>query len=182
MEFVEGDSLESVWPTMSAPDKESVARQLGRIISSLRSGRQESFSIGAINGPVHECRTYSTHSGGPFTDEKAFNDSTLNLFPLTPQPIRESLRDKMQTGHGIRFTHADLSPRNIIVKNGIIQAVVDWEFAGWFPEYFEYVKFFECVTSCVDWKNYSPCIFETTYAEELVVKQAILRWQCPLES
>lgn len=179
MEFVEGDSLEDVWPGMSDTEKESVARQLGRIISLMRLGRQENFYIGSINGPAHDLRTYSDYSGGPFTDETAFNDFVLNLFSLTPQPIRKSLSDQMRTDHSIRFTHGDLSPRNIIVKNGTIQALIDWEYAGWYPEYFEYVKFFECNTSCDGWKNFAPCIFETTYQEDLVIKQAILRWQRP---
>ncbi|KAM0714212.1 hypothetical protein Q7P37_009999 [Cladosporium fusiforme] len=144
MEYVEGDSLEDVWPAMSDTEKESVARQLGRIISLMGLCRQENFYIGSINGPAHDLRTYSDYS----------------VF-------------------SIRFTHGDLSPRNIIVKNGTIQALIDWEYAGWYPEYFEYVKFFECNTSCDDWKNFAPYIFETTYQEQLVVKQAILRWQRP---
>lgn len=179
MEFIEGDSLEIVWSTLSSTEKESIARQLGRIVSLMRLGRQETSHIGSANGPVHDLRTYSSYSGGPFIDEKAFNDFVLDLFALTPQPIRESLRDSMRTDHSVRFTHGDLSPRNIIVKDGTIQAVIDWEYAGWFPEYWEYVKFFECVTSCGDWKDYAPIVFEETYRDELVVKQAMLRWQRP---
>lgn len=179
MEFIEGDVLESVWPTLSAAGKESIARQLGRIVSLMRLGRQETFRIGSINGPVHDLRTYSSYSGGPFADEKAFNDFVLDLFSLTPTPIRASLHDSMRTDHNVRFTHGDLSPRNIIVKDGTIHAVIDWEYAGWFPEYWEYVKFFECVTSCADWKDFAPIIFGETYREELVVKQALLRWQRP---
>jgi tRNA A-37 threonylcarbamoyl transferase component Bud32 len=45
MDFVEGDTLESVWPTMSESEKESIARQLGRFISSMRSSRQAEFYI-----------------------------------------------------------------------------------------------------------------------------------------
>ena len=84
---------------------------------------------------------------------------------------------RMSTNHRVRFTHGDLTPRNIIIKDGKIQAIVDWEFAGWYPEHFEYVKFFECKTDCKDWKNFAPHVFEVAYGEELVVQQAILRWQ-----
>jgi thiamine kinase-like enzyme len=85
----------------------------------------------------------------------------------------------MQTDHSIRFTHGGLSPRNVIIQEGQRQAVVDWEFAGWYPEHFEYVKFFECTTDSKDWKNFAPHIIEVAYGEELVVHQAILRWQGP---
>lgn len=179
MDFVEGASLESVWPTMSESEKKSIARKLGRFISLMRSDRQAETYIGSINGPVHDCRRFGDCTGGPFTDETAFNDFILNLFAACPNPIRDSLAAKMRTDHGIRFTHGDLTPRNIIVKDGEIMGVVDWEYAGWYPEYFEYVKFFECTTDCEDWKNFAPYIFDATYGEELALQQAILRWQRP---
>lgn len=179
MNFVEGDCLEDIWPIMSDVDKESLARQLRRVVSLMRSARQERFHIGAINGPARDCRRYDDYTGGPFTDETAFNAFILDLFSLCPNPIRNGLSARMRSNHSIRFTHGDLSPRNIIVRNGMIQAIVDWEFAGWYPEHYEYVKFFECKTSCKDWKNFAPLIFEMAYEDELVTQQAILRWQRP---
>lgn len=41
-----------------------------------------------------------------------------------------------------KFTHADLRPNNIMVKEGNITAIIDWEFAGWYPEYWEYTKMY----------------------------------------
>jgi serine/threonine protein kinase len=177
MDFVEGDTLESVWPTLSESEKESIARQLGQFISSMRSGRQDEVYIGAINGPARDCRRFSDYTGGPFTDETSFNAFVCNIYKQCPKPIRDAFIASMRTDHAIRFTHGDLSPRNIIVKDGKLQAVVDWEFAGWYPEHFEYVKFFECTTDNKDWKDFAPYIFEVAYGEELVVHQAILRWQ-----
>ncbi|EGY21113.1 uncharacterized protein VDAG_02637 [Verticillium dahliae VdLs.17] len=42
--------------------------------------------------------------------------------------------------YGVRFTHADLNPSNIQYHNGRITGIIDWEFAGWYPEYWEYTK------------------------------------------
>ncbi|KAK2590103.1 hypothetical protein QQS21_012221 [Conoideocrella luteorostrata] len=39
-----------------------------------------------------------------------------------------------------RFAHADLCPRNIIVKGGRIVAILDWAFAGWYPEYWDFTR------------------------------------------
>lgn len=33
-----------------------------------------------------------------------------------------------------------ISPQNILVENGHISGIIDWEQAGWYPEYWEYVK------------------------------------------
>jgi aminoglycoside phosphotransferase len=43
--------------------------------------------------------------------------------------------------HKIVFTHADINMRNVLVdENGRISEIVDWECAGWYPEYWEYTK------------------------------------------
>ena len=179
MEYVEGDCLESVWPSMTEDEKKTVAQQLGQSLSLMRSTRQTEVLIGAIRGLARDCRRYGDYTGGPFTDIQSFNTFVLDFYTQCPQPIRDALHAKMRTDHSICFTHADLSPRNIIVKDGKIQAILDWEFSGWYPEYWEYVKIFECKTKCKDWKNYAPYIFEVAYGEELVTQQAILRWQKP---
>ena len=39
--------------------------------------------------------------------------------------------------HQVCFTHADLAGRNVIVKDGRLAGIIDWETAGWYPEYWE---------------------------------------------
>jgi aminoglycoside phosphotransferase (APT) family kinase protein len=78
------------------------------------------------------------------------------------------------------FTHGDLAPRNIIVKDGKIAALLDWEVSGWYPEYWEYVKFFRAGTSDVrDMWRYAEDIFPERYDDELVEYAALSKWQCP---
>ena len=36
------------------------------------------------------------------------------------------------------FTHDDLSSLNILVCEGDVVGIVDWETAGWYPSYWEY--------------------------------------------
>ena len=38
------------------------------------------------------------------------------------------------------FTHGDLSSSNILVRDGRVVAIIDWEMAGWYPEYWEYTS------------------------------------------
>jgi thiamine kinase-like enzyme len=42
--------------------------------------------------------------------------------------------------HEIILTHGDISPRNIIVQGSKVVAILDWEMAGFYPEYWEYAK------------------------------------------
>ncbi|EJT96523.1 hypothetical protein DACRYDRAFT_112684 [Dacryopinax primogenitus] len=36
------------------------------------------------------------------------------------------------------FTHGDLADRNIMIRNGKISGLIDWETAAWMPVYWEY--------------------------------------------
>ena len=47
-----------------------------------------------------------------------------------------ALQDKKE--YSVTFTHADLSFRNILYQDGKITGIVDWEFADWYPEYWEF--------------------------------------------
>lgn len=177
MDHVEGETLEDLWPTMSEDEKKSIARQLGRFISLMRSDGQQEVSIGSIDGPALDRRHFQDYTGGPFTNEADFNAFLFNLYPQTPRAIKENLAAMMRSDHRICFTHGDLAPSNIIIKNGVIQALVDWELSGWYPEYYEYVKFFECLTNCKGWRDFANDVFEEAYGGELVVYQAMLQWQ-----
>jgi aminoglycoside phosphotransferase (APT) family kinase protein len=46
----------------------------------------------------------------------------------------------MSPKNGLVFTHHDLAPRNIILEKGTgLLCLVDWDEAGYYPRYFEYV-------------------------------------------
>ena len=38
------------------------------------------------------------------------------------------------------FTHGDLAGRNILVKDGKLVGLIDWELSGWYPRYSEPVR------------------------------------------
>ncbi|KAK3901076.1 hypothetical protein C8A05DRAFT_35258 [Staphylotrichum tortipilum] len=65
-------------------------------------------------------------------------DHRLGSHPWGPFPTLSSFHTfKARGGYTVRYTHADLNPRNIVVdaKAGKITGIVDWEFGGWYPEY-----------------------------------------------
>lgn len=50
------------------------------------------------------------------------------------------------------FTHADIAPRNIMVdEQNVITGILDWEFAGWYPDYWEHAQMFRPAVKCKDW-------------------------------
>ncbi|KAF4166919.1 hypothetical protein CNMCM6936_005828 [Aspergillus lentulus] len=39
------------------------------------------------------------------------------------------------------FTHADIAPRNVkIDEQNTVTGILDWEWAGWYPDYWEYAQ------------------------------------------
>ncbi|KAI4128013.1 MAG: hypothetical protein LQ347_004359 [Umbilicaria vellea] len=72
-----------------------------------------------------------------FKSEVEFND-----YLLTDVPENEHAKAMpvLSTPHRICFTHGDLNARNILIDRGRLSGIVDWENAGWFPEYWEYTK------------------------------------------
>ncbi|KAH8179737.1 sulfate permease family protein [Sarocladium implicatum] len=50
----------------------------------------------------------------------------------------ETLTDHLPRSSESVFTHGDLAPRNIMVDSaGRINGILDWELAGWYPDYWE---------------------------------------------
>ena len=39
-----------------------------------------------------------------------------------------------------KFTHGDLNTFDILVREGKVVGLIDWEFSGWYPHYWEYTS------------------------------------------
>jgi hypothetical protein len=53
------------------------------------------------------------------------------------------------------FTHADMAPRNIMVdQTHRITGILDWEAAGWYPDYWEYANIMRPACRYGDWQEW----------------------------
>lgn len=181
MDYVPGKRLDSVWPTMTDEEKDSICQQLRQILTTMRSiVPPEKAHIGSCSGGIaRDCRSYSVYEGGPFPDETSFNSFILDLVATVPGPIRTALRQQLGSNHRIVFSHGDIAQHNILVQDNQITGLLDWEYAGWYPEYWDYVKFFERPCKHRDWKDRADQIFPQAYPSELASCQGIARWQRP---
>lgn len=102
--------------------------------------------------------------------EADFNKYLTDLFW---EQIRRDAAKSHDIRHDIVFTHGDLNPRNILVEKGKVTGIVDWENAGWFPEYWEYTKAHYSVRSSVRWlADVIDQIFEG-YRDVLIVENML---------
>lgn len=71
-----------------------------------------------------------------------------------------------QEKHKVYFTHGDVSSSNILVRDGKVVSLVDWEMAGWFPEYWAYTTSMNVNRFDKFWKEEIPQFLQA-YPREL---------------
>ena len=192
MTRAEGSSLQQAWPLLSISNKISVRDQLERLLSQLRAYtvdvQETGFRIGGfVSGASIDCRRMKLGSDSSIYTEKEFNDFLCNV---DDRPM-DMIRSTMRSDHRIVMTHSDLHPRNIMatwdtdVWESIIQiqisAILDWEFAGWYPEHWEFVKAMHNVYYCghpelKDWIDYIPTEVIGTYIAEYSIDNLLHSW------
>ncbi|KAL6855689.1 hypothetical protein J3F83DRAFT_718602 [Trichoderma novae-zelandiae] len=192
---IQGELLEAIWFDLTPEAKYAYARQLRRFVNNMRSGmtsvRNPATTVAKTNvlgsaysGPYslmldqHVQNTYWAVRARPSCrDYVAF--LATSFVPSVPTPVAHALTCQFRRDYRIRFAHGELSPGNIVVHNSKIVCILGWDNGGWYPEWWEYVKFFEARTSPEnqDWYNYASDIFMDAYPNELVAYQGIARCQ-----
>jgi serine/threonine protein kinase len=120
-----------------------------------------------------------TRTLGPFKSEGDFNATIVDTFVAKSKgQIGQYIRGMVDAHkHGIVFTHGDLRPDNIIVKNNRVTAIIDWEMAGWYPEYWEFAKAFYLEAFTNDWASRLLGVLTPYYCEQLMyVKLMSVLW------
>lgn len=177
MDFIEGEMLKTAWnSTLSEDDLVLVRRQLRDYIDQMRAIKSPDGMICTFGGrPAIDSRLF-LHEGGPFANESDYNDflvSDLHDFG----PMRDILRTQLKEGHEIVFSHGDLHAINILARPGEgIVAIVDWELAGFYPEYFDVVKPYRPADWGCGYYQEFYHLFPKRYDAEFVVDQLLSAW------
>lgn len=175
MDFVEGTTLHEAWNGLSDTARATISAQLRDYINQLRAIKG-SYVGGFGRGPALDLRHFR-FEGGPFDTEAEYNDFVLaDLLPACPPVVRSMAHSQLRTDHDIVFTHGDLNAKNIMVRDGRVVAIIDWETAGFYPEYIELVK----LLRGPEWRvgYYSALvldIFPRRYDAEYIADQFISR-------
>ncbi|KAK2813997.1 hypothetical protein FQN50_000401 [Emmonsiellopsis sp. PD_5] len=143
MEYVEGDVLRDVWDKLNPSQRSEVISQLRSFMDQLHAIKGD--FIGSVDGTPCDDPVFCAELGGfgPYKSEGEFNEGIIKAMKLS--------QDNTWVEHVARFvramppheivpTHSDFSPRNILVRGDQVVAILDWEMAGFYPAYWEYVK------------------------------------------
>ena len=147
MEELPGKPLGHVIHHWTPQQADVFARDLAHVIEQLRQLEPPPAAkkrIGSAAGGVNRDGRLSCHPFGPFNSVTAFHTYLRRGRPLDhwgDRPTVIKVHERPEDHYSIKFAHSDLVPKNILVDgNGHITGIVDWEFAGWYPEYWEYTK------------------------------------------
>ena len=184
MDYIPGPTLAHVWPTLSMWRKIHVAFTLRRYVRQLRhlkasattppgplSTQKARRCESPIFGPVCSDRgpfaTYSELSN--FFNERLHMAMDYKKLPRD-DPLRDDLFDNSEP---LVLTHQDLNPRNVIVGEDGRLWIIDWAWAGYYPEWFEYVAMwrqneYERISGTNDefWKALIPFICGPYFRQE----------------
>ena len=192
MEFVEGEMLRKAWPKLAQKDRNTIVSELSDYMSQLRGIKppieeeetegeertkdgekriRSGVKIQSVGGrPVVDRRVMGAVKGGPFISEADFNTWQLQQLHPDIDPINRDIYTAMhRTDHKIFFSHGDFGFHNILVHDGHVTAVVDWESSGWFPEHWDYCKAAGFFTDNADLYDALKRIFEKQYFAEFLM-------------
>lgn len=133
------------WLERSAESKKKILAQIKNMADEMR------------RIPAPPGQGISNIAGGPLFDGRLSGGSYHGPFD-TVQDFHRYLREGYEGGNENApdanklvewhnqsyskptFTHGDLSTMNIMVRGDEVVGIIDWETAGWWPEYWEYTS------------------------------------------
>jgi hypothetical protein len=150
MDYIPGPTLAHVWPTLSMWRKTHVAFTLRRYVRQLRRLKAPATAppgpLSAQGARICESPIFGavqSHRGPFATYSKLslfFNERLQMALDCMKVPRGDPWRnDLFDNSKPLVLTHQDLNLRNVIVGEDGRLWITDWEWAGYYPEWFEYV-------------------------------------------
>ena len=162
---IPGVDLEKAWPQLNQPQKQDISHQIDILLAELRSlPFPKNTPLGAVaGGNCRDLRRSQRISTEPFMSVENFEDFIFNGSKTATPLYAGLLRNLMPESTNVVFTHGDIRPANIMVRQGgeglwRVTAIIDWESSGFYPEYWEAVKATNLLTprDHFDWYNFLP--------------------------
>lgn len=174
MERIHGVRLDILWPSMDDAQKRLVALQMKDTMTQLRKlpspeVDREGRGYCSLGGkPLRDHIFYTGFEDqsfgieGTFHMEEELNDALIKKYlasgflPTGKADFYRRSFPNILVDHPPTFTHGDLQRKNMIVDpESLALTLIDWEFAGWYPSYWEYSRaIFSCGHFEDDWSEW----------------------------
>ena len=141
MDECPGVPLDTVIDGMSPAELDGIADQLIAVLDEMRA--YTSAALGSVDGGPYNNRfmPYPWNPPHAFSSVKEYLDHYRSFFlDFCGQEYVEELFSCFPTETKVYLTHGDLLPHNILVEGSKITGIIDWETAGYYPEFWEYCR------------------------------------------
>ncbi|KAL5337677.1 kinase-like domain-containing protein [Aspergillus crustosus] len=188
MERIKGKEIPSVWKDLDEQSRHNVFSSLKGMMQELRALKPaEGTGVqSCVGGSLRDSRI--PKSRPRFGPLQSINEFHLwlrdGLQPTEHQPWGdeqewEEIKQMGATQDGPWpppvFTHGDLNPFNIFIRGDKIAGIIDWEFAGWYPNYWEYTSAWLGNRLSTEWQS-DLCRFLDVYPSELDMEKTRHKW------
>lgn len=153
-ERIGDQTLEETWASLSESQKIDIADQVVEVRKQLRSVTSSSIQCVDQSPCYPGLLFFDLEPRGPFhSDQERWDGLPLNLRHL-PQQVLLNLKKRLPNCEPYVLTHCDLNLGNIMVQDGKVVSILDWEYAAFFPVWYEYVSAsFGFTDMDVEWKR-----------------------------
>ncbi|WEW56432.1 phosphotransferase [Emydomyces testavorans] len=159
MTYISAPTLSKIWSQLDFAQKASIRDQLEGILTDLRSlACPEGTPFGGVAGEgCKDARRHPRRHDKPILPANAFENFLRSDRHFGSDIYAEVLRrlsplHQLSPPTSVRcvFTHGDLRPDNITVEitdggRCRITSLLDWEYSGFYSEYYESVKITNCL-------------------------------------
>jgi aminoglycoside phosphotransferase (APT) family kinase protein len=181
MERIYGHGFTTDWGQRSQESKDRLYSQLQSMIKELRSlPRPLDVGVQSVTGgSLCDCRVAAPGVRfGPFQTVQGFHKylrkgiqpEEMEKPTITSEEDWKDVTEMAAKQDGARgppvFSHGDLSPANVLVRGDNVVGIIDWEFSGWYPEYWEYTSAWSFQGIETEWQDILHNFFEP-FPEEL---------------
>lgn len=139
-ERIHGQTLEQVWPSLSESQKISIADQVVQVRKQLRSNFTSTTIQTIDQGPCYPGLLFlDMEPYGPFHSEKELWDALAKSYDNVPPHVFENVRKRFPKSEPFVLTHCDINLGNVMVRDGQVVGILDWEYAAYLPVWYEYI-------------------------------------------
>lgn len=154
-ERIHGQTLEQVWPSLSESERISVADQVVQVRKQLRSNFTSSTMQSVDQGPCYPGLLFlDMDPCGPFHSDQELWDALAKCYSNLPPDVFQNVKSRFPKSEPFVLTHSDLNLGNIMIRDGQVVGILDWEYAAYLPIWYEYISASFAFTEMdVEWKK-----------------------------
>lgn len=149
MTFIPGCTLQTLWNSLDQNTKIRLCEETWIMIGKWRriprppnlgDHLYQCLADGSANATDPLIKSLNIPPTPLYNDEDVRKRIYERYYHYFGRRYENILLDMLPRSDRSVFTHGDVAPQNILVENGRITAILDWEQSGWYPDYWEYAN------------------------------------------